>query len=199
MGNYTVYAHIVPNSKMYIGITKQDVSRRWRNGRGYVHNDYFNNAINKYGWDNIEHFIIASGITKEEAIHFEILLIDKLEINNREFGYNLTDGGEGATGSKCPQWKKDMLSEIMSGKGNPMYGISLEGMKGEDNPMYGKPALNRRKVQCITTGVVFDTITDGAKHYGTYRSDISKSINGKRNYAGKFNGEPLVWRYLNEN
>lgn len=88
---------------------------------------------------------------------------------------------------------------MMSGKGNPMYGIKLDGMKGKDNPMYGKPAHNRKLIMCTTTGEVFDTVGDGAKKYKTYRSDINKSIDGRRSYAGKSNGVPLSWRYLDDN
>lgn len=35
MGDYTVYMHVFPNGKKYVGITSQDVSRRWRDGKGY--------------------------------------------------------------------------------------------------------------------------------------------------------------------
>ena len=33
--NYCVYVHIVPNGKMYIGITGQKAEYRWDNGNGY--------------------------------------------------------------------------------------------------------------------------------------------------------------------
>lgn len=53
---------------MYVGITsKEDVKRRWLRGTGYKCNIHFTNAINKYGWDNIEHEILLDGLTKEEA------------------------------------------------------------------------------------------------------------------------------------
>lgn len=35
LNNYTVYKHTFPNGKIYIGITKQAPSKRWRNGTGY--------------------------------------------------------------------------------------------------------------------------------------------------------------------
>lgn len=194
--NYKVYVHISPNNKYYVGITKQKINRRWRNGKGYRQNDYFNNAIEKYGWDNFQHEIVASGITREEANNFEKVLIKELNSMDREFGYNRTEGGDGQHGTKCPQWKKDKQSIEMSGKGNHMYGISLEGMNGEDNPMYGKPAYNRRKVQCINTGEIFDAVTHGANKYDTCRSSISKVCDGRQKYAGTLNGEPLYWRYI---
>ena len=40
---------VVENGKMYIGQTcQEDPNIRWKNGRGYVGNDYFTNSINKY-------------------------------------------------------------------------------------------------------------------------------------------------------
>ena len=55
---YTVYMHITPSNKRYIGITCQDVQQRWRNGKGYKKNQAFFNAIKKYGWDNIRHDVV---------------------------------------------------------------------------------------------------------------------------------------------
>ncbi|AAV30164.1 putative truncated GIY-YIG endonuclease [Lactobacillus phage LL-Ku] len=43
--NYKVYKHTTPNNKVYIGITKLDVNKRWKNGNGYKHNQYFTRAI----------------------------------------------------------------------------------------------------------------------------------------------------------
>lgn len=31
--NYSVYIHIFPNSKVYIGITKRQPKDRWQNGK----------------------------------------------------------------------------------------------------------------------------------------------------------------------
>lgn len=72
--SWTVYAHIAPNGKMYVGITSQKPENRWRNGlSGYNSNDHFCNAIRKYGWENFQHEIIASGLTIEEASNMEKL------------------------------------------------------------------------------------------------------------------------------
>lgn len=48
MNNYTVYMHIAPNNKIYIGITSKKPKYRWNNGTGYINNDYFTRAIKKY-------------------------------------------------------------------------------------------------------------------------------------------------------
>jgi group I intron endonuclease len=196
--NFKVYAHISPSGKFYIGVTSQKPNRRWRFGKGYKHNEYFYNAILKYGWDNFQHEIIADNLSEDEAKNFEITLINKLKTLDREFGYNRTTGGDGVTGSKCPEWKKQKMRETMKGEGNPMYGISLEGKSGVDNPMYGKPSKHRKRVMCINTGEIFDCVTHASEKYKTYRSDINKNCRGIRTHAGKLNGEPLLWRYIDE-
>lgn len=91
---FTVYMHIVPNGKRYIGITSKQPNRRWRNGNGYKGHVYFYNAINKYGWGNIKHIIIASKLSRKQACYMEKEIIKVFKSNISEFGYNLTDGGD---------------------------------------------------------------------------------------------------------
>ena len=47
MGNYLVYKHILPNNKIYIGITCNKAETRWNKGLGYKKQDYFYKAILK--------------------------------------------------------------------------------------------------------------------------------------------------------
>ena len=93
MDNYTVYKHVSPSGKQYIGITKQDVEKRWSNGEGYKHCSYFYNAIQKYGWDNFEHIILKKNLTLEQANYWESYYIALYHSNNRLYGYNSFSGG----------------------------------------------------------------------------------------------------------
>lgn len=98
---WTVYKHIFPNGKVYIGITSLDVNERWRDGFGYL--DKSNNykysqrrmfkAIVKYGWINILHEIVAEGLSEQEAKTMEMHLIGQYKSDDPQFGYNL-DGPE---------------------------------------------------------------------------------------------------------
>ena len=54
-GNYSVYKHITPSGKVYIGLTGNEPKRRWDCGHGYKSNPHFWNAIKLYGWKNIKH------------------------------------------------------------------------------------------------------------------------------------------------
>ena len=87
---YCVYEHVFPNGKRYIGISCQ-ISKRWRSGKGYELQDKMAKAIEKYGWDNIAHNIIADGLTEEQAIQLEEYLIAQLK--TIDHGYNVSVGG----------------------------------------------------------------------------------------------------------
>lgn len=92
--SYSVYMHTnKTNGKKYIGITKQKPERRWQKGCGYE-KTYFGNAIKKYGWDGFTHEVLMSNITKEMAIGYEIALIAHHKANQREYGYNISIGGQ---------------------------------------------------------------------------------------------------------
>lgn len=92
---YIVYMHTAPNNKKYIGITRQEKpEKRWgSNGCGYIGNEHFSRAISKYGWNNIKHEILYTGLTKEEAEQKEIELIAYYDSMNPDKGYNMTIGG----------------------------------------------------------------------------------------------------------
>ena len=90
---YLIYKHIAPNGKVYIGITRQDVEKRWQNGNGYISQKKFWNAIQKYGWENITHEILETGLTEKEACEREIHYIKEYDSINPKFGYNISKGG----------------------------------------------------------------------------------------------------------
>ena len=94
---YCVYKHTFPNGKVYIGITGQRPTHRWNNGKGYGHKQqYVASAIKKYGWENISHEIIEDGLTKEQACCAEIRYIKLYKSNERKYGYNVANGGDGS-------------------------------------------------------------------------------------------------------
>lgn len=85
---YTVYAHISPKGKYYIGITKKDPPElRWNNGKGYQKQRKMWNAIKYYGWDNFQHIILETGLSKKRAKYLETRYIEKY--NSVENGYNV--------------------------------------------------------------------------------------------------------------
>ena len=93
---WSVYRHTSPSGKVYIGITARSPKRRWENGKGYKRNVLFCKAIQKYGWDNIKHEVLFTGLLEERAKQLEINLIRHYK--GLGISYNITDGGDGVVG-----------------------------------------------------------------------------------------------------
>ena len=141
MNNYTIYLHRnTVNGKVYVGQTKQDVKKRWGNGEGYKTSFKFYNAIQKYGWEQFDHTILATNLTQEEANILEEYYINLFNSTNDMFGYNIKQGGNNHSHSEetkrkigeankialkglehSDEWKQKM-SEMFSGQNNPFYG-----------------------------------------------------------------------------
>lgn len=210
--SWTVYVHIVPQKisgydydKYYVGITSQLSKQRWRNGKGYYSrkNNHFWNAIQKYGWDNIEHEIIAEHLTEDEAKDFEKALIKELDSNNKKYGYNLTCGGDGVIGLKMSEESKKLISnknkkvwenieykKSRSGKNHYLYGIHKQVCEHEPY---------KRKVICLNDGKEYEAITYAANKYKCSLSHILNTCAGRSRYAGYYkSGEKLVWVYKDD-
>ena len=166
--NYKLYCFTnLINGKQYIGITKQDVDKRWKNGTGYKKPTRIGSAIAKYGWDNFEHFILYQGIDKDTAIMFEQFLIEEFNTNNSKFGYNLTGGGEGT-----PELSEEArLRRIAILTGRPVSEETRrklsEGNKGKHNPS----AETRAKISAANKGKVMSAEA---------RAKISKNCASRR-------------------
>lgn len=134
---WTVYEHITPSGKRYIGITsKENPNRRWRNGKGYHKNTPFGCAIDKYGWNDIQHNILFDDLTEKEAKWLENYLIcyysTFVGFKDDCKGYNMTLGGEGTVGFCNTPWNK----------GKPM---SEESRRKNSEAHKGKTPWNKGK------------------------------------------------------
>ena len=157
--------HTSPSNKRYIGVTSRSPNERWRNGHGYKNNVHFTRAIEKYGWDNFKHEILATKLTEEEAYKMEVELIEKYNTFNSNNGYNLTSGGETCkqhtdeTRAKQSELAKKLWQDEEYRKAHSEYAKTLVGEKnpnygnhklaGENNPNYGKKHTNeiREKIR----------------------------------------------------
>lgn len=179
-GTYCVYVHTNKiNGKMYVGQTTHGdrPNKRWDNGNGYKNCPYFYKSIQKYGWDNFEHEIVANNLTAQEADNFEILLIRTLDTTNVNVGYNIEPGG--AKNKSMSDATKKKLSEDRIGEKNPMYGVRL---LGEKNGMYGKKLSEEHKKKLLDaarTANIGKTLSDETKR------KLSESKKGK--YTGEDN------------
>ena len=253
---YTVYKHTAPNGKIYIGITSQKPNKRWQSGNGYKHNKYIFRAIQKYGWNNIKHEILAEQLSVEEAEKMEKQLIIEYKTTNPLYGFNILEGGdarqglcgelnpmfgvhlcgesnpmygkhrteetkkkisESKKGAKLTEEHKKILSERFSGELNPMFGVHRYG---EKNPFYQKQHTEEakrkisesrkgkykgannphaRKIICLTTGEIFDSLSCAVKKYGVSQGNLSIACQNPNRTCGKTqNGTRLKWQYYDK-
>jgi len=119
---WTVYMHTCNiNNKKYIGITCQTPyhARFNGNGSGYKTSIKFWNAIQKYGWENFSHEVLAQDVSKEEAHELERKYIKQYRTEEDDFGYNIKEGGQG---ERLPQSVKDKISKSHIGKPGTVIG-----------------------------------------------------------------------------
>lgn len=90
---YTIYVHVFPNGKRYVGMTKRTVERRWNNGNGYKACPLVDRAIEKYGWENVKHEVLQTAKTQRDAEVAERYYIALYSTTDPKFGYNVLEGG----------------------------------------------------------------------------------------------------------
>lgn len=184
---YTVYKHTTPSGKVYIGITRSSIKRRWRRGNGY-NSQLFGRAILKYGWDNIKHEVLLTGLTKEKAEWWEKRLIKKYHSTNPLYGYNQTPGGN--LRGEYPEEAKKKISFQNYGRkhGRPSKETRrkiAKALMGNTNGLSGRPVL------CVTTGQRFDTLKEAGEYFGISPQNIGKACKGLLKHSGK-----LKWKYI---
>ena len=140
---YKVYEHICPNGKIYIGITCRKLQKRWCNGNGYRNNKHFYKAIQKYGWDNIQHLLLYDELTKENAEQKEIELIAKYKSNNYKYGYNIANGGS-HSGVHSEETKKK-ISEKQKGRKAWNKGLKTGHLSDEHKEKIRQSELGKKK------------------------------------------------------
>lgn len=216
MIKFYVYKHTCPNNKIYIGITAQKPERRWVKGFGYKNQPYFYNAIKKYGWDNITHEILCSGLTKEEAEKKEIELIAEYKSNQKDYGYNIANGGN-IIGTVSEETKQKISKSL---KGKPKEKPSWEGKhhtaetknklsskrKGNKNPMYGKHITEETRTKmseshkncslckaiiCLETGKIFVSTSEAARIMKLSQSNVAAVAKSERKHTKGYHFEYL--------
>lgn len=113
------------NGKYYIGKSKIGKNNRLnhhkiiaKGGRSKYGNkfQYIHYALVKYGFDNFFFDIFENYESEKDAFETEKYLIELYKTNNKKYGYNLTAGGEGASGRITSDETKNKISNSKKGK-----------------------------------------------------------------------------------
>lgn len=225
---YIVYKHTAPNGKCYIGMTCQTLSRRARDGKGYVGCSAFENAIKKYGWENFRHEILEEGLTFEDACEKEREYIQKFKSLTTQNGYNLEAGGRafcevsaetrekisknqiGRKHTNMSEEAKEKIRLAMIGKKRPQraeehckkLSKSLSGRhfseehcrhisESKTGTHCGASNHRARKVLCVETGEVFETIKSAGEYINGSPKNIIAVCAGRLKTSGGYR-----WKYV---
>lgn len=110
--------------------------------------------------------------------------------------YNTRNVGECCRGNKKSAGKLNDGTPLLW-----MYLSDYENMSEQQINEYishceRKRPPNIKKVICITTGVIFDSIAEAEQKYNA--KTISNCCSNKRKHAGKFNNIPLKWMFYED-
>lgn len=194
------------NNKVYIGITKCSLKKRWnehkskaKKGKYYLHR-----AIRKYGVDKFNIEVLKTFEEESDMYNYEIETIKKLKSNDRLFGYNNSKGGEvSSKGIKMTEETKAKISNYQKHRIRKPHSEETkrkmsEKAKGRDMSKAieaslinrkGKPSNNTTKV-ILNDKIIFDSLTLASKEYNISVSSISNNIKGKSKKT-----KVGIWKY----
>lgn len=207
------------NGKIYIGQTIKPLNYRWSQHCSCTSNCVaLNRAIAKYGKENfmVEQIDVAN--SQNELDEKERYWI-KFYQSFGEKGYNLTNGGEinklvsdetKLKISKANKGNKYCVGRIMSDETkrkisekarlrlsdktkHPRYGVKIseETRLKQQLSHSGQIPPNRKKVRCVETGEVFESIKLAAQKIGIRPCNISDYLHGRQKIAGGYHWEVL--------
>jgi group I intron endonuclease len=208
--NYSVYRHISPSNKIYIGITGESVNLRW--AKGYRKNTIFGRALGKYGFDSFKHEVLFSNLTKEKAELFEIKLI---YFYKHILGISYNDANGGCSRGKLSEESKRKIGLAHIGNKNCLgKKHSLETRKKISLRLTGKttPFIVRKKISNSLKGIsnpnkketiqldsitkeiinIFKSSCEAALITNINRTNISACCHKRIPTAGGY-----IWRYKN--
>ena len=138
-----VYIHTCKvNGKSYVGITNKAADERFiehclaaKRGSKFA----FHAAIRKYGEDAWETDVLATVESREEAHELEVRYIAERKTTQRQFGYNMTAGGDGIIGLERSANHRKAISEALKGHVvSDDTRAKLSQYRGEKASFYGR-------------------------------------------------------------
>lgn len=160
---FIVYKLLFPNNKVYIGQTCNFSARMTGHKNDSLNpnrlskNCQVNNAIRKYGWDNVYKEILFLG-TELDVDEKEIYYINFYNSSNRDFGYNREGGG------------------------NKKKTVSIESRKLISNARSGKRTWGKSVLQLDLNNKIikqFSCIDEASRETGASSTNISIMCNHK--------------------
>lgn len=183
------------NSKLYFGITKTSIKKRWAQHKCNAIRKpfYLYRSMSKYGIENFEISVVKMCSNEKEMYVLEKELISKYKTNNREHGYNHSSGGEiSSKGTKRTKETKLKISEYQKKRKRKPHSketilkmkekakgrrVSRKAIENSAKKRKGKKAHNTKKV-ILNDEFIYNSITDASHKTGVSITSISNNING---------------------
>jgi hypothetical protein len=199
---YYTYAHYTADTKELFYIGKGTAKRAYSE---HSRNVYWRRKVAKHGFTVV---VLAFWKTEDEAYSHEKTLLNTF----KSLGYklcNIASGGKGGmSGLPNPATGKANRSRVWSEESKRKLSSSLTGRKMPDSfkektskRLKGvsktaqhrhklAKALSKNKIECVTTGVIYDTLFEAAESTKSDRSHILKCCKGIQKTHNKF-----TWRF----
>ncbi|PNX47333.1 MAG: hypothetical protein BV457_05875 [Thermoplasmata archaeon M9B1D] len=171
----------------YVGISIEP-AQRWKNHKKQSTNcSHFKNAIDKYK-DQLIWEIIYEG-PEEGASQIEEYFRPEPGI-----GWNINQGGRIATMLNRKHSEKTKQKMSKAGKGRKKSEEHKAKIGKANKGKAGFPGASNpraRKVQCIETGEIFETVKDAAIWINRNSTAILAHLSGRTSHSGGY-----TWKYL---
>lgn len=211
------------NGKCYIGQTKQKLKKRIKDHKNSKNNQYFHNAIRKYGIKNFKWEVVYECDDKLILNFMETFKIIVNHSHISENGYNLSWGGESGTyGYKFTEKQLENMKNTHSGKDNGFYGKthtkktreylrkinlgktqSFESNEKRSKKLKGRIISfeTRKKMSNVIWHITKDGITENVEVLSIWCSEhgIKKSImKDRERYGTSYMGYTITKSYKGE-
>ncbi len=190
---HCIYKHTLRQTgQVYIGQTN-NIATRWKPS-AYKNCTKFYNAIQHYGWNNFDHEILASNLTLAEANELETKYIIQYDSINK--GFNLSTGGDAKLASQETKVKMSNTRKGVPKTEAHKQAISnaLKGYKQtEEHKQNNRKAQHRKCVECVETGIKYDSLAEAERQTGILGETISRQIRGKQKST-----QGLHWRFIDD-
>lgn len=218
---YMVYKYTSPDGKVYIGCTSEDMDTRWSKGYCHnsdLRSDIKNFGKDNFKREILASDLTEGDAysMEQELIHkYRAINSDSIyNISNGgkgNPGYHHTHTEEAkrkiredSLGRHHTEETKKKLSDTRKGDRNPMYGKHpseetrrklSESRKGRKhihhNVKRNRTGTYRKRVMCVETGKIYESVTKAAEDTDWSISYISSVCNGDRDTTGGYH-----WVYI---
>lgn len=201
------------NNKVYIGITKCSLSKRWKEHKSASKksNLHLYVSIRKYGLSNFKIEQIYSAKDENDMYNQEIKLIAFYKANNPKFGYNNSIGGEKSSlGKKLTDIQKKAISGFQKNRKRKPHSDETkkkmsESAKGRDMSKFILKSVEKRKGLAASNRVKINQYTLSGEFICAHNSltEAANSVNGTPSAFGAIKRGRLktyknyIWKYEN--